>query len=1208
MKFKNDIEAEAIIEVQSGLKDKDNLLGSAGQLLSSTGSQVSWVDASGLSAKTAEAVVQPIKANEALSKGDPLYIVGFQAGQNVNIVAKADASNSAKMPVVGLADDDYSNQDFGTMTAFGSFNGAFDTTGGTESWSIGDIIYVKPGGGLTNVKPTGTNLIQNIAIVSRVQQNTGELEVIALGRTNDVPNLPTGRLFVGTATNTSLSSNVVYIDEANDRVGIGTSSPSANLEIESTGTGDAILVTNNDATSTAAPVLTLKRDSASPADGDYLGQIKFKGENDASQEIVYAKITAKTSDVTDTTEDGLIETAVKSGGSNLIVSRQTGTDLKLINGVGIEVDGDATFSSGNITLGGTGRIQGIDTVSATTDAANKAYVDANAGATNLNGLTDCLVDTDSLYVGEVPSGLSGNPQSNTTLGIDVLNSLTSGVRNTCIGNDVATLLTTANENTVVGYQALQNQNTLGNTALGAYSGGNGSGGAYSVYVGYKSGQNNATNGHISIGGEAGYSNTSGAFNTNIGYQAGYSNTTSSYRTCIGYEAGKSSTGQWNTLIGASAGKVTTGAGSVAVGRNALLNNTSGGSNVAIGMESGNQNTTGYSNVFVGRAAGRQNSTGYSNVAVGYEALRANLGSQNTALGYQSGLAVTTGHNNTMIGYDAEASSATVSNEITLGNNNITSFRIPGIQSGASDGDVLTYNASAGKLELQAGGGGGASDLNGLTDCLVDTGSLYVGEVPAGLSGNPQGNTVLGIDAGNSLTTGTNNVAIGFEALSTATATNNKDCVAIGYRALKNQDAGVSARNIAIGFEAGRDLTTVNANVFIGSMVSRVATTGTSESVAIGNFAMNSNTGAAKSVVIGNFAGSSGSGGDGVSIGYKAARSNTNVGHHSIGYQAGYSNTSGGGNTNLGFESGYQNTTGYNNTNLGYGTGKFNSGNNNLNIGHQAGSKSSQAGDYNVYIGSYSGQNNAGSTFYNTVVGGRALRDVTTGSNNTALGYKAGTAMTTGGNNTLMGYQAGDAIVGGGSNTCVGYSSGGSITSGSGNVTLGYLAGQSIGNGTNNVAIGSSTDGTVNGTNTVVIGYQATSSIANASNQVTLGNSSISTLRCAVTSITSLSDERDKTDIKDLGYGLAFIDALQPREFVWDNRPETDKDGEEFYSANKGKKDFGFIAQEVRELDNDTLRLVYSENEEKLEMSYGKLVPVLVQAIKELKAEIELLKS
>ena len=57
-----------------------------------------------------------------------------------------------------------------------------------------------------------------------------------------------------------------------------------------------------------------------------------------------------------------------------------------------------------------------------------------------------------------------------------------------------------------------------------------------------------------------------------------------------------------------------------------------------------------------------------------------------------------------------------------------------------------------------------------------------------------------------------------------------------------------------------------------------------------------------------------------------------------------------------------------------------------------------------------------------------------------------------------------------------------------------------------------------------------------------------------------------------------------------------------------EKDFGFIAQEVKEIDNDTLKLVNDTNLEKLELSYGKLVPILVKAIQELKAEIELLKQ
>jgi hypothetical protein len=44
------------------------------------------------------------------------------------------------------------------------------------------------------------------------------------------------------------------------------------------------------------------------------------------------------------------------------------------------VSGDLTVSGGDIILGGTGRIQGVDTVSASTDAASKAYVDANSGS------------------------------------------------------------------------------------------------------------------------------------------------------------------------------------------------------------------------------------------------------------------------------------------------------------------------------------------------------------------------------------------------------------------------------------------------------------------------------------------------------------------------------------------------------------------------------------------------------------------------------------------------------------------------------------------------------------------------------------------------------------------------------------------------------------------------------------------------------------
>jgi hypothetical protein len=248
-------------------------------------------------------------------------------------------------------------------------------------------------------------------------------------------------------------------------------------------------------------------------------------------------------------------------------------------------------------------------------------------------------------------------------------------------------------------------------------------------------------------------------------------------------------------------------------------------------------------------------------------------------------------------------------------------------------------------------------------------------------------------------------------------------------------------------------------------------------------------------------------------------------------------------------------------------------------------------------------------------------------NNVVFGEGAGNAITTGNGNTVIGSSAMDVNTDGNDNVAIGANALGAATSDGRtvaigvnalllqnqtfspmNTAVGYAADDANVSGFGRTCIGASTGGGATGDNITNIGYSAVASSSSVSNEITLGNSSVASLRCAVTSITSLSDQRDKTDIKNISYGLDFIDSLQPREFVWDNRAETDKDGEEFYSANKGKKDFGFIAQEVQSVDDDTLRLVYDENPEKLEMSYGKLVPVLVQAIKDLKAEVELLKG
>jgi len=75
---------------------------------------------------------------------------------------------------------------------------------------------------------------------------------------------------------------------------------------------------------------------------------------------------------------GTDSTVTFNGTTNQIaISESTGNNGSITVGLpnNVVVAGDLTVSGGDITLGGTGRIQGIDTVSAGTDAASKAYVD-----------------------------------------------------------------------------------------------------------------------------------------------------------------------------------------------------------------------------------------------------------------------------------------------------------------------------------------------------------------------------------------------------------------------------------------------------------------------------------------------------------------------------------------------------------------------------------------------------------------------------------------------------------------------------------------------------------------------------------------------------------------------------------------------------------------------------------------------------------------
>jgi len=89
------------------------------------------------------------------------------------------------------------------------------------------------------------------------------------------------------------------------------------------------------------------------------------------------------SGTTQTIGDG---NTVKIAGGTNITTLASATDTVTVNLDASPSITGLTVTGGDITLGGTGRIQGVDTVTATTDAANKAYVDASVtGGFNVKG-------------------------------------------------------------------------------------------------------------------------------------------------------------------------------------------------------------------------------------------------------------------------------------------------------------------------------------------------------------------------------------------------------------------------------------------------------------------------------------------------------------------------------------------------------------------------------------------------------------------------------------------------------------------------------------------------------------------------------------------------------------------------------------------------------------------------------------------------------
>jgi hypothetical protein len=160
---------------------------------------------------------------------------------------------------------------------------------------------------------------------------------------------------------------------------------------------------------------------------------------------------------------------------------------------------------------------------------------------------------------------------------------------------------------------------------------------------------------------------------------------------------------------------------------------------------------------------------------------------------------------------------------------------------------------------------------------------------------------------------------------------------------------------------------------------------------------------------------------------------------------------------------------------------------------------------------------------------------------------------------------------------IGYAS----ASGADAIAIGTLASAS---GTNSIALGKSTK--ADGANSVAIGYNIT---VNAPNQIVLGNSSVTGVYS--TAFYSTSSERYKHNINTITGALSKVDTMR---------------GVTYQRNIDNMEQIGLIAEEVYQVIPEVVNL--NELGQPDSINYANLVGLLIEAIKELKQEVDTLKG
>jgi hypothetical protein len=506
--------------------------------------------------------------------------------------------------------------------------------------------------------------------------------------------------------------------------------------------------------------------------------------------------------------------------------------------------------------------------------------------------------------------------------------------------------------------------------------------AFNTFLGAHAGKNNTLGwANTLVGNNAGLANTTGVRNTFVGENAGYSNTIGGANIAIGQSALYANTeGNYNVAMGANALDANdVGLENTAIGWHAVGQNTSGGRNTGVGAAALYLNTTGSYNVAVGRNAGRYygsgtdaltdpensiyigyNSRAFSNddsnsIVIGYEAL--GLGANTVVLGNDS-ITTTALKGNVGIGTTSPTAKLTVqgTNSIaSLGSELLTTTADRDF-SGAGNWTGTGWTVGSGVATHTAGANEfvhtftpTANSIYQIKATINTTTAGTIGAKIGSTAGSLVGHTVATLTQHTWVIEATDTGSLRFSPDATWAGTiddvtvmeitptsevlhlSNSD----GSAGLRFRSGGTDLHNFFVGEESGvsnisglwnigigratlKSNLSANGNIALGDYALTDTTTG-AHNVALGDNVLNNNTigkdnvAIGRSAMAGNITGENNTAIGGVAMATTQSGSNNTA----IGYASMWSNSTGGYNAGLGRGALYSNTTGSYNTALGY---------------------------------------------------------------------------------------------------------------------------------------------------------------------------------------------------------------------------------------------------------------------------------------------------